>query len=161
MNRTISIGPLRLLFENVNTEMGIRQHTHQAQVTVTYLTVGRHGFPSFESTNRALLAHLHKLTLAPFKDATNEDVADQLFQHLDGYTDPEWVQWGGDYSLLAVTLGVEGVFDDIGHDAGMTLVTCERSVAEAMTAHRLASLPLQPLANPAHPEAGPWSGGGP
>lgn len=127
MSRTITVGPFGVFFTNVNRAMNLRAHSHTAYVSVVYNTVGSHGFPSFETTNRALADRIRALTGVVFKDATNEDVADRLFWHLDGYVDPAWARWGGDYTLRAVLLDVVGVVDDIGHDAGTTRYTVERT----------------------------------
>jgi hypothetical protein len=49
-------------------------------VTLTYRTApGQHGFPAFASTYDADMTHLKALTLRPFHDATNEDVANALW----------------------------------------------------------------------------------
>jgi hypothetical protein len=126
LHRTIAVGPFGVFFTNVNRAMNLRAHSHTAYVTVVYDTTGRHGFPSFQTTNAALHKRIRDLTAEVFKDATNEDVTDRLFDHLDGYTDPSWTEWGGDYTLRAVHLDVVGVLDDIGHDAGTTRYSVER-----------------------------------
>jgi hypothetical protein len=124
--RTVDVGPFAIYFTNVNRAMGLRAHSHTGAVTVVYDTVGRHGYPSFAVTNGALEARIHELTRRPFKDATNEDIADRLWAHLDGYVAPEWEPWGGKYALRAVHLDVIGVHDDIGHDNSTTRYTVAR-----------------------------------
>ncbi|MEV0016672.1 hypothetical protein [Streptomyces tendae] len=126
MDRTITVGPIGIFFTNVNRAMGLRAHSHTGAVTVVYDTIGRHGYPSFADTNQALERRIHDLTRAVFKYATNEDIADRLFAHLDGYTAPEWLSWGGQYRLRAVHLDVIGVRDAIGHDTGTTRYTVAR-----------------------------------
>ncbi|MFF1468030.1 hypothetical protein [Streptomyces mirabilis] len=125
--RTVTVGPIGIFFTNVNRAMGLRAHSHTGAVTVVYDTIGRHGYPSFAETNAALERRIHELTRAVFKDATNEDIADRLFAHLDGYTAPEWESWGGAYDLRAVHLDVIGVRDAIGHDTGTTRYTVART----------------------------------
>lgn len=120
MIRTISVGPIPIYFTNVNRPMGLRAHSHSAAVIVVYETLGRHGYPSFEVTNDALEARIHELTREVFKDATNEDVLERLWGHLDGFVAPEWERWGGEYRLHALHLDVVGVHDDIGHDDSTT-----------------------------------------
>lgn len=123
---TVMVGPFPIYFGNVNQLMGLRGHHHTAQVTMEYLAVDpRHGYPSFRSTNDAIRARLesHTGVRNTFRDATNEDVADRLFQTFHGWVAPEWQSWGGDYTLTALHLDVEGVYDDIGHDAGVTRYT--------------------------------------
>jgi hypothetical protein len=125
--RTVTVGPFGVFFTNVNRAMGLRAHSHTAYVTVAYDTLGpHHGYPSFQETNRALHDRIRELTEEVFKDATNEDVADRLFAHLDGYVAPAWDRWGGQYRLRAVHLDVVGVPDRIGHDAGTTRYTVAR-----------------------------------
>ncbi|MGW7708283.1 hypothetical protein [Streptomyces sp. NPDC054771] len=124
--RTVDVGPFAIYFTNVNKAMGLRAHSHTGAVTVVYDTIGRHGYPSFATTNTALEARIHELTRVVFKDATNEDIADRLFAHLDGYVAPEWEPWGGEYQLRAIHLDVIGVHDDIGHDNSTTRYTVAR-----------------------------------
>src|SRR5215217_4879721 len=115
-----------VFFTNVNAPMGLRAHSHKAFLEVTYQTLGRHGYPSFETTNRALEHRIRELTSRPFKDATNEDVIRRLFAHLDGWAAESWEPWGGDYRLLGLRLGVVGVHDDIGHDNATTFYQITR-----------------------------------
>ncbi|MFE4329647.1 hypothetical protein ACFRQM_09345 [Streptomyces sp. NPDC056831] len=124
--RTVEVGPFSIFFTNVNRPMGLRAHSHTGAVTVVYDTVGRHGYPSFADTNAALEARIHELTRPVFKDATNEDIADRLWAHLDGYIAPEWEPWGGEYQLRAIHLDVVGVHDAIGHDNSTTRYTVAR-----------------------------------
>ncbi|MEU9033776.1 hypothetical protein AB0D45_02510 [Streptomyces sp. NPDC048352] len=124
--RTVDVGPFAIYFTNVNKAMGLRAHSHTGSVTVVYDTIGRHGYPSFAETNAALERRIHELTRRVFKDATNEDIADRLWAHLDGYVAPEWEPWGGQYRLRAVHLDVIGVHDDIGHDNSTTRYTVAR-----------------------------------
>lgn len=126
LDRTVTVGPIGIFFTNVNRAMGLRAHSHAGAVTVVYDTIGRHGYPSFAVTNAALERRIHELTREVFKDATNEDIADRLFAHLDGYTAPEWESWGGAYRLRAVHLDVIGVRDAIGHDTGTTRYSVAR-----------------------------------
>jgi len=129
--RTITVGPFRVYFGNVNMPMGIRGHYHTADVTLVYsIPTGRHGYPSFKATNDAIRTQLQKLTKGIFRDATNEDVSQRLFEAFDGWIDPEWESWGGDYTLAAVHLDVMGVLDDIGHDDSTTRYTTARGPDE-------------------------------
>jgi hypothetical protein len=126
LTRTISVGPIDIFFTNVNRAMGLRAHSHYGRVTVVYDTLGRHGYPSFRETNDALRERIHTLTRNVFKDATNEDIADRIFEHLDGYEDKVWQPWGGSYQLRAVHLDVIGVIDEIGHDDSTTTYVVSR-----------------------------------
>lgn len=128
--RTITVGPFGVFYTNVNRAMGLRAHSHTAWVSVVYgYPQGEHGFPSFQATNAALLDRIHELTDRPFRDATNEDAVERLFDHLDGWVAPVWEQWGGVYWLAAVHFDVVGVLDQLGHDASTTRYTVARSWA--------------------------------
>jgi hypothetical protein len=124
--RTVAVGPFDIFFTNQNTAMGLRAHSHYGRVLVVYDTLGPHGYPSFEATNEALRARIHELTRQVFRNATNEDVADRIFAHLDGFVAAEWKEWGGHYELRAIHLDVVGVKDAIGHDASTTTYTVSR-----------------------------------
>lgn len=122
--RTVTVGPFPIYFGNVNKAMGLRGHYHTGAVILEYgYPPGAHGYPSFKSTNDALRDRLQDLTRGIFRDATNEDVAHRLWEALVGWTAAEWVDWGGTYWLQALHLDVEGVHDDIGHDAATTRYT--------------------------------------
>lgn len=130
--RTVTVGPLPIFFGNVNVAMGLRGHHHTGAVTVVYSTDAQHGYPSFRVTNDALRARLESLTgpRRTFRDATNEDVADRLWDALDGWVAPEWEPWGGSYRLAEMHLDVVGVLDDIGHDEGTTRYSIRRPDTE-------------------------------
>jgi hypothetical protein len=121
--RLVTVGPLPIFFGNVNVAMGLPGHHHTAQVHLVYgHRPGEHGYPSFGHTNDELRAHLsaHTGKRHTFRDATNEDVADRLFHHLQTFVGPEMRRYGGNWWLHTLDLGVEGVQDDIGHDNGTT-----------------------------------------
>jgi hypothetical protein len=123
---TVTVGPFAIYFGNVNTAMGLRGHYHTGAVTLEYAAPDGHGYPSFKVTNDALRAELQRLTAGIFRDATNETVAWQLFDALDGWVAPEWEPWGGNYHLTALHLDVQGVLDKIGHDEGTTRYTVRK-----------------------------------
>lgn len=126
MNRTVVVGPFPIYFGNVNVAMGLRGHYHTARVTLHYgYIAGDHGFPSFAATNDAIRERLRVLTKGIFRDATNEDVTSRLWDAFQDWTAPEWLSWGGRYWLHRLDLDVEGVHDDIGHDASVTRYTVE------------------------------------
>lgn len=127
---TVTVGPFPIFFGNVNVAMGLRGHHHTGAVTLEYISpIGAHGYPSFRETNDAIRNLLQNLTGVrnTFRDSTNEDVAASLFDAFDGFVAQEWDSWGGTYTLGALHLDVEGVWDDIGHDAGTTRYTVRRS----------------------------------
>lgn len=135
--KTISVAPIGCYFSNENRAMGLRPHQHYATVRLTFETTGPLGFPVFGETVAALAGVLERLTAAPFRDSTNEDVADSLLASLCALTSrgrcpsaavedaAVWeaaqgvlAGWGGDYELHALELAVMGVPDDIGHSDG-------------------------------------------
>lgn len=130
--RTVTIGPLPIYFGNVNVAMGLRGHHHTAAVTLVFSTDDAHGYPSFKVTNDAVRERLRSLTGTrnTFRDATNEDVADRLWDALVDWRAPEWEPWGGSYRLAELHLDVQGVLDDIGHDEGTTRYSIRRPCGE-------------------------------
>lgn len=120
MLRSVTIGPFSCFFTNVNKEMNLPGHSHFATVTLEYKTLGIHGFPAFEATYKAVQDMLRGLTMHPFRDATNEVVAERMFSSFKGFRHPEIDKWGGDYTLYRLTLSVRGVPDKIGHADGFT-----------------------------------------
>jgi len=127
MIRTITTGPFGWFFTNINTEMAIPGHSHFAQVTFHWRTMGSVGFPSFESTYKILSDQLRGLGDKPFRNYTNEKVADFLFESFQNSgRDPAIALWNGNFCLWKVELAVRGVLDRIGHADGFTVYTVER-----------------------------------
>lgn len=126
--RTVTVGPFPIYFGNVNVAMNLPGHHHTAAITLVYETESNHGYPSFQATNDLIRGRLadHTGKRNTFRDATNEDVADRLWDLFDGWVPDPWLRWGGSYRLWALYLDVEGVHDDIGHDAGVTRYSIER-----------------------------------
>jgi hypothetical protein len=126
MRRTITVGPFALMFTNQNTTMALRTHSHLALVTLTYETLGEVGFPSFAETHAELQQELTALTAHPFRDATNERVADVLWANMAKFPGGRATQkWGGEYRLVALELAVRGVPDAIGHADAFTTYRVE------------------------------------
>lgn len=126
MKNLVTIGPLPFYFGNVNVAMGLRGHHHTATLHLNYgYETGTHGYPSFLATNNALREHLESLTgpRNTFRDATNEVVAYRLFRAFQKFCPPVIAEWGGQYWLDSLSIDVEGVQDDIGHDNGATRYT--------------------------------------
>jgi hypothetical protein len=129
---TITAGPLGFTFMNVNKEMGLRGHSHYAQLTLVWRTEARVGFPAFDATYAAIKDTLREASREPFRDATNEEVARRLFALFRGWDHPVLSTWGGsrsDFWLTELKMGVQGTLDAIGHADGMTVYTvsdCER-----------------------------------
>jgi hypothetical protein len=125
MRRSVTIGPFAIFFTNVNTEMKLPGHSHFAEVTLEFKTVGERGFPAFAGTYAAVQRRLMELTAKPFRNATNEAVADQLFDAFIEWSDPAVELWGGAFCLWRLELAVRGVPDAIGHADGFTRYTVE------------------------------------
>lgn len=118
--RSVTAGPFGIMFANVNTAMRLAGHAHHAEVVLTWRTLGAVGFPAFADTYRDVQARLIDLTARPFRDATNEAVADALWAGLDGWEPPYAARYGGSYQLASLLLRVRGVPDRIGHADGWT-----------------------------------------
>src|SRR4051794_16801678 len=89
LRSSVTVGPFSVFFTNTNRAMQLPGHSHFALVTLTYRTAtGAHGFPAFASTYDAVQTHLKALTRLPFRHATNEDVADRLWNAFVGWTHP-------------------------------------------------------------------------
>lgn len=128
LRRSITLSPIWGFFCNTNSTMKLKGHCHTCTVELEYRTLGDVGFPSFKATVDAVQERVRQLLeeQGPFKDATNEDVAEHLWNGFDGWTCPELEQWDGDYQLQRMTLGVLGVHDRIGHAPGVTYYTVQR-----------------------------------
>jgi uncharacterized glyoxalase superfamily metalloenzyme YdcJ len=133
MKRSITIGPFGVFFTNVNTAMKLAGHSHYGEITLRFATLEARGFPAFATTYAVVQSRLVELTAKPFRDATNEDVADQLFAAFDGWTDPAIASWGGAWQLDRLDLAVRGVLDKIGHADGFTTYSVERHVSTDKT----------------------------
>ena len=130
MTERVTIGPFGVHFSNVNTEMGLPGHSHFAEVRLTFATAGRRGFPAFAETYAVVQDSLRDLTARPFRNATNEEVARQLFTACAALgtgpdQPPAIARWGGTYRLTRLDLDVRGVLDPIGHADGFTRYTVE------------------------------------
>jgi hypothetical protein len=123
--RTITIGPFSAYFTNINTTMRLPGHTHFATVTLHYETIGKTGFPAFATTYAAVQQHIEELTARPFRDMTNEDVADTLWNAFASWSHPELEKFGGAFALRRLELAVRGAPDKIGHADGFTIYTVE------------------------------------
>jgi hypothetical protein len=131
VSETVDVGPFPIFFSNQNLSMGLKSHSHHADVTLSFETLnGGHGYPSFEVTNDALRAWVLALTdRGLFTNATNEDVVRRIFAWVDDIDFAEagpWAEWGGTYRLLGVDLDVHSNHDKIGHDNGITRYSVTR-----------------------------------
>lgn len=127
LKRTIQVGPFSAFFTNVNTAMRLPGHSHFATLTLQYETIGRTGFPAFATTYGAIQQHLQALTERPFRDHTNEDVAEALWQAFEHWTHPEIEKFDSKCVLCRLELAVRGVPDRIGHADGFTVYAIERA----------------------------------
>jgi hypothetical protein len=128
ISRTVTTVPFAISFFNVNTKLRLPGHWHFATITLIWDTLGPVGFPSFADTNEAIQSYLKRITAKPFKDATNEDVADSIFERINHWEMPEVItRYGGRFSLSELQLSVRGVPDDLNHADGFTTYTVRRS----------------------------------
>ena len=127
MKRTTVVGPFSVFFTNVNTAMHLPGHSHFATVTLHFETLGNFGFPAFATTYSAIQQRLLTLTQHPFRDLTNEGVADALWAGFVNWTHEDIEKWKGQFALSKLELAVRGVPDRIGHADGFTLYTVEVS----------------------------------
>lgn len=125
LRKTITTGPFMGFFFNRNTTMNLRGHGHSCSVTLEWETDGKVGFPAFADTYKAVQEQVTDLLADPFRDHTNEDVADFLWSELEGWSHPVIEKWGGQFHLAKLVLGVLGVPDDIGHADGWAFYTIE------------------------------------
>jgi hypothetical protein len=125
VRRTITIGPFSAYFTNINKAMHLPGHTHFATVTLHYETLGATGFPAFATTYAAVQRLIGQVTARPFRDMTNEDVADTLWNAFVTWTNPEIEKFGGAFALRRLELAVRGAPDNIGHADGFTVYAVE------------------------------------
>jgi len=126
MRGTIVVGPFGVYYSNLNTPMGLPLHTHYAEVTICYETLGAIGFPAFEATYDCIRTQLKRFTSETFEGLTNEGICSKLFALFDGWSTPEIDRWGGKFRLRWVELAVRGIRDEIDHPDGMTRYRVER-----------------------------------
>lgn len=122
----ITIGPFGIFFTNINREMNLPGHSHYAEVSLVYRTIGTTGFPAFAETYTTIQQKLKDLTTKPFRDHTNEAIARELFSVFaeEDFKGESWEEkYGGDYHLTELSLNVRGVLDRIGHADGFTTYT--------------------------------------
>lgn len=120
MKQTIAVGPFGIYYSNHNTPMGLPLHTHYAEVTLCFDTLGPIGFPAFEDTYDCIRMALKQFTAQVFEGVTNEKICADLFQLFRNWSTPEIDRWGGSFQLRWVELGVRGIRDEIGHPDGIT-----------------------------------------
>ena len=133
IERSITAGPFAIFFTNVNTAMGIPGHSHFAEVTLEFRSLGAIGFPAFEHTYEVIQAYLVAATVNPFRGATNEDVADQLWNVIQKVDWSALDHFGGKFELCRLELAVRGVPDKIGHADGFTRYTVKQAAQEQVS----------------------------
>ena len=89
ITETITIGPFGAFFTNKNAEMNLAGHSHSAEITLEFETIGDGtsdepiGFPSFHATAEQVLEVIAKTLERPIV-GTNEVVARQLYRAFKG-----------------------------------------------------------------------------
>ena len=141
---TVEVGPFGMFFTNLNKQMGLPGHSHFGQLTLRFLTVPveghpAKGFPAFAETYAVIQDRIQELTDRPFRNATNEQVARDLFDGFDGWTHEIIDAWHCCFVLTGLTLGVQGVQDRLGHASGMTHYGIDRSASDSIAAYLKAS----------------------
>ncbi len=118
---SIQVGPFSIHFCNSNTEMNLKGHCHFAQVYLSFATLGPVGFPSFVHTHEEIQRHLVEQTEKPFRECTNENVLQRLFEHFRNLELQEVKKYKAKFALVSMELHVRGVPDDIGHADAFTV----------------------------------------
>jgi hypothetical protein len=118
VRKTLTLGPLSILFSNENQQFQIPLHTHHATVRLEYSFRGTAGFPILANTMDDVRRRLRSLVESPFLNTRNEGVLEAIFRGFEGWTSPAIQAFQGDWSLRAVELTVFGTRDDLGHDDG-------------------------------------------
>lgn len=129
MRQAVITGPFSLFFTNVNTDMGLGGHSHFAEVTLRWATIGESGFPAFEDTYKIISNCLLEQTATPFRGCTNEDVSRKLFAAVAAIPFNELEQFKKwpmcRFKLLSLELAVRGVPDKFHHADSFTRYVVE------------------------------------
>jgi hypothetical protein len=127
MRKTITLGPLSILFSNENRQLSIPLHTHHAQVRLVYLFEGTAGFPVLAATIDEVRKRLDSLVEAPFLNTRNEGILEAIFNGFAGWTCPALQSYPRSWYLHAVELSVFGTRDQLGHADGPSTYRMELS----------------------------------
>ena len=119
MRKTLTIGPLAILFANENTELRIPLHHHYAQVRLSYAFTGTAGFPVLAQTIDAVQARLEQLVEKPFMNTRNERILEIIYEAFRDWTCPAIPHLNSGWTLVAVELAVVGTRDRLGHAEGV------------------------------------------
>jgi len=118
MRRTLTLGPLPIMFANQNTELGIPLHTHYAEVYLSYEFSGTQGFPVLATTIDEIRDRLGNQVDRPFMNTRNEGVLEIIFEAFRDWQCSSIKNPAPSWKLCAVDLKVFGVRDPIGHADG-------------------------------------------
>jgi len=117
MRKTLTVGPLSIVFANENSELGIPLHHHYAQVRLSYAFSGTAGFPVLATTLDAVQERLEHLVEKPFMNTRNEKILEIIYEAFHQWQCPG-VQHRSEWQLVAVELTVIGTRDRLGHAEG-------------------------------------------
>ena len=118
MRKTLTLGPLSIIFSNENRQMNIPLHHHYAQVCLSYGFAGNVGFPVLAATMDRIRQKLDSLVEKPFMNTRNEEILEAIYTAFRDWECPEIAAYGGEWDLVAVELTVVGTRDRLGHAEG-------------------------------------------
>jgi hypothetical protein len=118
MRKTLTIGPLSIIFANENTELKIPLHHHYAQVRLSYAFAGTAGFPVLAHTIDAVQEKLEQLVEQPFMNTRNERILEIIYEAFRDWQCPGIASYNPAWQLVAVELTVLGTRDRLGHAEG-------------------------------------------
>src|SRR5712692_5847901 len=118
MRKTLTLGPLSIIFSNENKQMNIPLHHHYAQVRLSYGFAGNAGFPVLAATMDKIYQELSRLVEKPFMNTRNEEVLEAIYKGFRDWECPEIEAYGGEWDLVAVELTVFATRDRLGHAEG-------------------------------------------
>jgi len=125
MRKTLTLGPLSIIFANENREMQIPLHHHYAQVHLSYAFSGKAGFPVLAETMDKVREKLDGLVEAPFMNTRNEEILEAIYNAFRDWDCPEVNHHSGEWDLVAVELAVLGARDRLGHAEGLATYRLE------------------------------------
>ena len=125
MKKTLTIGPLSIIFSNENRELEIPLHHHYAEVRLAYRFSGNAGFPVLASTIDAVREQLDQLVAEPLLNRRNEDLLEILYEGFKDWESDEMRKYRGQWELDSVELAVLGARDKLGHADGVATYRLE------------------------------------
>lgn len=125
MQKTLTIGPLPIIFSNENPDLHIPFHHHYAEVKLGYRFSGNASFPVLASTMDEVKEKLESLVEQPLMNQRNEDLLDIIYNGFKNWKCEKALQYQGEWSLFSVELSVLGIRDKLGHADGIATYRLE------------------------------------